>query len=318
MPEPLVSILIPAYNRAALIGETLASVALQSYKHWECIVVDDGSTDATVAVVQSYCDKDARFKLYHRPENRPKGGNAARNYALEMSRGEYVNWFDSDDLMEKHFIQNKLAVFLNNAEVDFVVSKSVNFYADGRQEPIGYYGFNDSLALTADHFIQEQVHWITDDLFIKRSKIGAVRFDESLLSGQEFNFCAQLLSHNSLNGVFINSILSYRRIHLGSIQESLKQNELLAFKRKYIVAQKTFKSVYTRLTDASEVFFINRILKLATALLRNRVYPPSYLNFLYLYTKSCGLAKGTCLVCYSILLVMGMDSYRMGKIIKAS
>ncbi|RLD85933.1 MAG: glycosyltransferase family 2 protein, partial [Bacteroidetes bacterium] len=68
MDNPLVSIIIPAYNRADLIGETLDSVLAQTYPNWECIVVDDGSADKTKDVVQHYVDKDPRFILVDRPD----------------------------------------------------------------------------------------------------------------------------------------------------------------------------------------------------------------------------------------------------------
>ena len=63
MQPPLVSIIIPTYNRAHLIGETLDSVLVQTYTHWECIVVDDGSTDGTDALLATYCKKDSRFNI---------------------------------------------------------------------------------------------------------------------------------------------------------------------------------------------------------------------------------------------------------------
>ena len=59
--NPLVSIIIPTYNRAQLIGETLDSILEQSYVNWECIVIDDGSTDSTDIVMARYCVKDTRF-----------------------------------------------------------------------------------------------------------------------------------------------------------------------------------------------------------------------------------------------------------------
>jgi glycosyltransferase involved in cell wall biosynthesis len=94
--KPLVSIIIPTYNRAHLISETLDSVLAQTYKNWECIIVDDGSNDNTDEVVSEYVKKNNRFKFYHRPDEHLPGGNGARNYGFKMSKGEYVNWLDDD------------------------------------------------------------------------------------------------------------------------------------------------------------------------------------------------------------------------------
>src|SRR5690554_2207297 len=104
--QPLVSIIIPTFNRAHLIGETLDSVIAQTYQNWECIVVDDGSTDHTAEIMANYLAKDSRFQYHHRPKNRPAGGNAARNFGFGVSKGEYINWLDSDDL----FLPDKLSV----------------------------------------------------------------------------------------------------------------------------------------------------------------------------------------------------------------
>ncbi|MGX1024745.1 glycosyltransferase family 2 protein [Psychroflexus sp. MBR-150] len=106
--NPLVSVIIPTYNRAHLIGETLDSVLAQTYQNWECIIVDDGSTDNTDEVVEAYVKKDQRFKYYHRPDEHLPGGNGARNYGFKMSHGEYVNWLDSDDLFSENKIEEQL------------------------------------------------------------------------------------------------------------------------------------------------------------------------------------------------------------------
>ncbi|QTY28145.1 glycosyltransferase family 2 protein [Flavobacterium sp. CS20] len=106
--NPLVSVIIPTYNRAHLIGETLDSVLAQTYQNWECIIVDDGSTDNTDEVVGAYVKKDQRFKYFHRPDEHLPGGNGARNYGFKMSQGEYVNWLDSDDLFSENKIEEQL------------------------------------------------------------------------------------------------------------------------------------------------------------------------------------------------------------------
>ncbi len=88
------SVIVPTYNRARLIRRTIDSVVAQNFEDWELIIVDDGSTDDTEAVVRSFDSEKIR---YFKKVNEERG--AARNYGLEQARGKYVNFFDSDDLM---------------------------------------------------------------------------------------------------------------------------------------------------------------------------------------------------------------------------
>lgn len=312
MNKHLVSIIIPVYNRAHLIGETLDSIMLQTYVNWECIVVDDGSTDATVEVVQNYKEKDTRIKLFHRPKDRLMGGNAARNFGLKMSSGVYVNWFDSDDLMTTDFIKSKLEILFKHPTIDFVVSKSVNYFPKkGIYKEIGYYDENHIHQLNVDNFIMEKVHWITDDFFLKKEKIGRVNFDEKLISGQEYNFCINIMAKNDLNGFYLDRKLSKRRIHKDSIQELQNIDEFLAYKNKYVVIFKTFRDVYAEISGDSKVFFVNRILNLSFSLLKNKRIPSRYMLFLYFYYKQYGFLKSLKLFSYSVLLFAGKNSYSL-------
>ncbi|MFD2823321.1 glycosyltransferase family 2 protein [Lacinutrix iliipiscaria] len=106
--EPLISIIIPAFNRAHLIEETLNSVKSQTYKNWECIVVDDGSTDHTKSIVKTYTDNDERFKFYNRPITHLAGGNGARNYGAEKSQGDWLVFLDSDDVLMPTALLNRM------------------------------------------------------------------------------------------------------------------------------------------------------------------------------------------------------------------
>jgi len=135
MRTPLVSIIIPTYNRAHLIRETLDSVLAQTYSNWECIIIDDGSTDETNSLLTKYCAKDSRFQYQHRPNNRPKGANACRNYGFELSKGEYINWFDSDDLMMINKLELQVENILKN-NCDFVIAKSINLLLKDKITPI--------------------------------------------------------------------------------------------------------------------------------------------------------------------------------------
>jgi glycosyltransferase involved in cell wall biosynthesis len=98
--HPFFTIVIPSYNRAALIGKTIESVQAQTFTSYEVIIVDDGSTDNTTEVVQPYLsDKIA----YHKKENAERA--VARNFGTKRAQGQYINWLDSDDLMLPNHLQ---------------------------------------------------------------------------------------------------------------------------------------------------------------------------------------------------------------------
>jgi len=114
----MVSIIIPAYNYATLISMTLDSVLAQTYPAFECIIVDNGSTDNTLEVVTPYLS-DSRFK-YIRQEN--KGVSGARITGLKVAEGEYVLFLDADDLIEKDKL--KTAVEVLDANLDIAIAYS--------------------------------------------------------------------------------------------------------------------------------------------------------------------------------------------------
>lgn len=105
--SPLVSIIIPTFNRENLIKETLESVLSQSYFNWECIIVDDGSIDKTVEVIIEFIKNDSRFILYTLEH---RGVSYARNYALSKISGEFIQFLDSDDLLHENKIKDSLDV----------------------------------------------------------------------------------------------------------------------------------------------------------------------------------------------------------------
>ena len=105
------SIIIPAYNRSTLILDTLNSVLSQSFSDWECIVVDDGSTDNTREVVQNVIEKDDRFKYIYQ-ENAER--SVARNNGVQHALGEWICFLDSDDLYENEHLKNFYIYIKNN------------------------------------------------------------------------------------------------------------------------------------------------------------------------------------------------------------
>ena len=109
--KPLVSVIIPTFNRAAMVVEALDSVLNQSYQSLEVIVVDDGSTDDTSARLADY---EGRIQVVRQSSN--SGVSAARNCGIQQSRGDYVALLDSDDLWKPEKIQRQMDFFLKHSQ----------------------------------------------------------------------------------------------------------------------------------------------------------------------------------------------------------
>jgi hypothetical protein len=118
MPNPLVSVILPTYNRAAFLPQALAAIRAQALADWELIIVDDGSTDDTPAVVADLTRAVPQLVRYHRQENR--GASGARNAGLDHARGRYVAFYDSDDLWLPHHLADCVAALEAHPEVDWV------------------------------------------------------------------------------------------------------------------------------------------------------------------------------------------------------
>ena len=118
MTKPLVSIIIPAYNCAGILSETIDSVLKQTYGNIEIVVVDDGSTDKTGEVAVGYLGSGK--VRYYRQENR--GPGAARNRGVEAARGEYLAFVDADDDLTDDSIEKRMALFAEVPELELVYS----------------------------------------------------------------------------------------------------------------------------------------------------------------------------------------------------
>jgi glycosyltransferase involved in cell wall biosynthesis len=114
---PLVSVIIPAFNYGPLIGQTLESLLNQTYSNWECLVIDDGSTDNTSHIVGIYCQSEPRIK-YHYQSN--SGLSSARNTGIKHSKGQYIQFLDADDLLEKRKLEHQVRYLENHREVEIV------------------------------------------------------------------------------------------------------------------------------------------------------------------------------------------------------
>ena len=249
--KTLVSIIIPTYNSSELIEETLFSIMAQSYKHFECLIIDDHSEDNTTEIISDLIKNDYRFQLFIRPYHLKKGASSCRNYGYSLSKGHYIQWFDSDDIMHKDMLRLKFESF--DKTINFVVCQTVcfeNTIENIRSTPPKI----DSKNPFVDHFIGK-ITFYTPGPMWRKSYIQKQNklFDENLLNIQEWEFYNRLLL-SSPKYKSINKPLIFYRKHSNSIwgQSRTKEkiiSEFLGVSNIYNMAdnyQKKIANVYFR------------------------------------------------------------------------
>jgi glycosyltransferase involved in cell wall biosynthesis len=148
---PKVSVVIPAYNTAPYLAETITSVLEQTYRDFEVCVVDDGSTDDTLAVARG-------FEPWVTVKTQPnRGPAAARNHAIQQATGEYIAFLDSDDVWVKDKLAEQVAVLDARPELGWVFGEAQMFVQEGGQKrvlrKIGYTGDHSFKQLLFGDFI---------------------------------------------------------------------------------------------------------------------------------------------------------------------
>lgn len=125
---PLVTVVIPSFNRYDLIQETIKSVQAQTISDWELLIVDDGSTDNTQEVVRRYAEEDPRIRLFERTYQ-PKGPSSCRNIGIAEARAPYCIFLDSDDLLAPTCLAERTSTALAAPEVALHVFQMQFFYS---------------------------------------------------------------------------------------------------------------------------------------------------------------------------------------------
>jgi len=122
---PLVSIITPAKNRAALLRETICSVLVQSYPNWEMLIIDDASTDNTVDMLKEFSSE--KRIIYQQRKGETGGAQVCRNQGIEMANGKYLILLDSDDLLTETCLEKRVKYIKEHNDLDFAVFPTIIF-----------------------------------------------------------------------------------------------------------------------------------------------------------------------------------------------
>lgn len=131
----LVSIIVPCFNQAHFLPETLDSLLNQTYQNWECIIVDDGSTDDTKKIAEEYEKRDDRFRYIYQ-EN--KGLPGARNTGIRKAKGDFIQFLDADDLITKDKFSVQISEYEKNRNADIIYGEYICFADSDRNKTWTY------------------------------------------------------------------------------------------------------------------------------------------------------------------------------------
>jgi glycosyltransferase involved in cell wall biosynthesis len=223
--KPLISIIVPVYNKEKYILETIQSVLNQTYDNWELLFIDDGSSDNSCEIVKSV--QDHRIFLQINTENR--GANYCRNYGLSIAKGDYVIFLDADDLLLAHCLKNRVFEIEKN-EFDCCVFTLGTFYHKiGDSNHLWIPNSNQPLI----DFLQHVLPWQTMQPIWKKeflNKIGGFDISFIRLQDVEMHTRALLVSDFKIKLVRGNPDCFFR------IDEQRKNFKQFVFLQKWISA----------------------------------------------------------------------------------
>ena len=203
-----VSIILPTYNRADLIKETINSVLRQTYSNFELIIVDDGSEDDTQSIIQAITD--CRISYYKMPHSGHTG--RLKNFALRKSIGKYIAFIDSDDLWKEEKLEKQVSLLESNQQIGFSISDVTTFKGDKILIQHSYKKENVTECQNIFDLLKGNQFLIYNPTLIIRKecveKIGL--FNEQMHSG-DFNFNMRL-SHRFDAGIIYETLV-LRRVH---------------------------------------------------------------------------------------------------------
>lgn len=230
----MISIIIPCFNQGQFLNEALNSVCAQTYNDWECIIINDGSTDDTEKIALKYGYKDARFRYIKTKNN---GLSAARNEGIKNASGQFVQLLDADDLIEPDKLLSAIEVYesdkISNSEI--IAYSSMRYFehdTPNKRQILGRANFLAHVELNAEDDISAQVDLIkvrnlcviSAPLYPREvfNKIG--KFDESLTSLEDWDFHIRCLNAGfKFQHHYKSNALTLIRLHNSSMMRDQKR-----------------------------------------------------------------------------------------------
>ena len=216
----LVSVIIPCYNQARFLKDSVGSVLSQTYVNWECIIIDDGSTDDCKIVAENLCKKDRRIRYIYQTN---RGLSGARNSGLREAKGDFIQLLDADDVIA----QNKFEMQLSCVEGNDVIVSHHTMFTDSIDNTFENVFSRSKYDLTREGILYSfglKFVFPPHAALIRKSFLDThkIRFEETVSAREDWLFWCDLILSNAK---FIETadILAYYRVHPHSMTRDRKR-----------------------------------------------------------------------------------------------
>lgn len=250
----MVSIIVPIYNVERYLESCIESILEQSYSKFELLLVDDGSSDRSAEICDTYARKDSRIKVIH---NQNHGVSYTRNAGLKVAKGEYIAFCDADDRYKPDYIMKMREAALNN-EADIVISNysvlrgvSEKLMCERQSGPI------DRNEVYRRIFIDNTIGGFVWNKFFRRSLLKDIRFDENMQICEDTYFsCMALKKANKI--YYLEESLYLYRIHMSSTISTIQNmfdvdgNLKYALVYEKMLRENIIEEQYTHYVKANE------------------------------------------------------------------
>ncbi len=227
MKKKQVSVITPTYNRASFLPECIHSVLNQSYENWELLIIDDGSTDETKSICETFASKDSRIKYY--AQDRNTGPSKARNRAITLAKGEFIAFLDSDDIAKPDRLSLEVEALENCPSASVVYSDLTMIDEIGKE--LGEFRLihHDPKNFLPHLYFRMDV--ILSTVMVRRECFETCAFDESLPIQEDYDLCLHLAK--KYNVIHLAKSLTYFRRHkvsLSAKKGGFRESELQVVK----------------------------------------------------------------------------------------
>lgn len=279
----LISVVIPTYNRIQYLGETIQSIVNQTYKNWECIIVDDGSSRESIDQIEYLTNSDTRI-VFKQRDNLPKGAATCRNLGWQSAKGDYVIFLDSDDLLAPHCLEKRIEIIAHQPDLDFSVFQMLIFSGEPGGTEESFLWNIEKKEPDLQRFLRLDGVWsITGPIWKKEAlkKIGG--FNENLACWQDVDLHLKALMYPLKYRKFIDLLPdSYCRRHSeGSISQN-RINTPEKLQSRWDVFKSAYRQISKYPSDRQERLLSNLSVMLAGILVSSlRTY-----NFRFFFLRA--------------------------------